>query len=269
MPLALTSLMTLLAAAAGQAAPPAAQAPNDAMVSADHQPAALDRLLAARDYEALGARVAGVRRQADLMADLNWLKARMMEGNGAFVTMLYARLLWVGAEGLPDEPRSQLRQTALMASFYALAAIAVDGARCGDRSAPEHRIAQLMNEWNPTVWPFAATLTGAQRETIVKVALALEARTAARRDAAGDVDFVCRAGMEETSYNLQHGTQKEVPTAPGRIGRTIVLVGDGKYVPSQRPEAEWRKDVAAVRARLPEQLARLMASLAAPAAPAK
>jgi hypothetical protein len=249
-----------LALAVASAPAPAA---DEASVSADHQPAALDRLLAAHDYTSLGARIAGIRRQADLTSDLDWLKARMLEGNSAFVTMLYSRLLWVAAEGLPDEPKSQLRQTALMASFYALAAIRVDGARCGDRSAPGHRLDQLMTGWSPEIWRFASTLTPEQRETIVKVAVGIEAKTAARRDSTGDVDFLCRSGMEETSYNLQHGTQREAPPAPGQIGRTIVLTGDGKYVPSQRPEAEWRKDAVAARAALPAELGGLMAALSA------
>jgi hypothetical protein len=261
-------LLAAFAALSLAAAPPAptpASTADETAVSADHQPAALDRLLAAHDYNTLGARIAGVRRQADLTSDLDWLKARMLEGNSAFVTMLYSRLLWVAAGGLPEEPKSQLGQTALMAAFYALAAIRVDGSRCGDRSAPGHRADQLMMEWNPEIWRFAATLTPAQRETILKVAVGIEAKTAARRDAVGDVDFLCRAGMEEMSYNLQHGTQKEAPPAPGQIGRTIVLTGDGKYVPSQRPEAEWRKDAAAARAALPAELGQLMAALAAPA----
>jgi hypothetical protein len=255
--------IAVLALAAAPTAPPPKPAVADAAVSGEHQPAALDRLLAAHDYAALGARIAGVRGQADLTSDLDWLKARMLEGNSAFVTMLYSRLLWVAAEGLPDEPKSELRQTALMASFYALAAILVDGTRCGDRSAPGHRADQLMMEWNPQIWPFAATLTPAQRETIVKVAVGIETKTAPRRDAIGDVDFLCRGGMEETTYDLEHGTQKEAPAAPGQLGRTIVLTGDGKYVPSQRPEAEWRKDAATARAALPAELGQLMTALAA------
>ena len=45
----------------------------------------------------------------------------------------------------------------------------------------------------------------------------------------------------------------------------FVLTGDGKYVPSQRPEAEWRKDAAAARAAVPAALGQLMAGLAAQA----
>jgi hypothetical protein len=126
-----------------------------------------------------------------------------------------------------------------------------------------------MMEWNPEIWRFAATLTPSERSTIARLAAAIEARTAARRDAQGDIDFLCRAGMEETAYNLRHGTQKEAPPLPGQLGRRIILSGDGKYVPSRRPEAEWQKDAAAVRAGLPAELARFIETVAAPNAGAK
>lgn len=248
---------------------PADPAPSEMEVSAEHQPVALDALLTARDYAALGARIAGVRRQPDLHSDLNWLKAKMIEGNSAFVSMLYSRLLWVGASGLPAEPRRNLQQTAVMAAVYALAQIRVDGTRCGDRSAPAHRIDQLMMEWNPQIWGFAATLTPEERANIVRLAVTIETRTAPRRDAQGDVDFLCRSGMEETSYNLRHGSQKEAPPLPGQLGKRIILSGDGKYVPSQRPEAEWRKDMPAVRAGLSAELTRFLESVAAPKPGAK
>jgi hypothetical protein len=265
MPTAMLAALAASALAPEQAQPAPAPALTEMQVSPEHEPAALDALLAARDYSKLGQRIAGVRRQADLRSDLDWLKARMLEGNSAWIAMLYSRLLWVGASGLPEEHRRNLRQTAVMAAVYAMAAITVDGTRCGDRSAPAHRREQLMMEWNPEIWRFAATLTPEERDTIAALAVKIEQRTAARRDSIGDVDFLCRAGMEETAYNLRHGTQKEDPPKPGQIGRRIVLTGDGRYVPSQRPEAEWRKDAAAARTALPAQLAQLLNGLAAPA----
>lgn len=251
---------TMIAAALAAPAPVAPVAPAD--VSADHAPAALDALLAARDYVALGARIAQVSKQPDLVSDLDWLKNRTLEGNSAFVTMLYSRLLWVAAGGLPDEPKRQWRQTAAMMTLYAYSAIAVDGSRCGDRSAPANRVQQLM-AWNPEVWPFIASLTEEERQTLVTIAVAIEARTAPRRDEIGDVDFLCRSGMEETQYNLTHGTAREVPPAPGMIGRQVVLSGDGKYKPSERPEAERAAAAAEKRAALPSALAQMVAGFAA------
>lgn len=225
-------IAVLMAAVAQPSAPPEP-------VPTQHQPTNLDRLLDTKDYVTLGKTIQSVSRASDAKSDLDWLKARMMEGNSAFVTMLYSRLLWDVSANFPDEPKAELRQTAAMTTLYAYAAITVDGERCGDRSAVSHRTDQLMTG-NPEIWPFIRSLSSEQREMIVKVAVMLETHTASRRDAIGDVEFLCRAGLEETAYNLRHGTAREVPTPAGGFGKTIELSGDGKYKPSERPEAEWR-----------------------------
>jgi hypothetical protein len=244
----LWTITAALAASAGQAPAPAAPIAA-AQVSPEHAPAVLDALLAARDYKTLGERIRDVSRQPDLVSDLDWLKNRTLEGNTAFVTMLYSRLLWTAAGGLPEESQRGWRMTAAMMTLYTQAAISIDGQRCGDRSAPAHRGQQLLG-WNREIWPFLASLSVEERQTLVRVATAIEGKTAARRDGRGDVDFLCRAGMEETQYNLTHGTAREEPPAPGMIGRQVVLEGDGKYKPSERPEAEWRADAARMRATL-------------------
>ena len=223
-------------------------------ISPSHQPAALDAVLAAKDYKKLGMTIQSVSRREDLRSDLDWLKAKMMAGETAWVTMLYARLLWAASEGLPPETQSQLKQTAGMATLYAYAAIQIDGTRCGDRSAPAHRLQQLM-AWNPEMWPFIASLPEADRSTVLKLVPLLERRTAVQRDQHGDVEFLCRAGLEETSYNLQHGGSREVAARPGQIGRQVELYGDGKYKPSERPLAEWKAEAARRRAALPAALA--------------
>jgi hypothetical protein len=230
-------------------------------VSAEHAPARLDGLLAARDYKTLGRTIGDVATRADVESDLNWLKARMMEGNSVFVTMLYSRLLWAATQNLADEPKSQVRQTAAMATLYAYAATIIDGKRCGDATAPSHRLEQLMT-WNPEVFPFLASLSPEQRKVLADVAVRVESHTASRRDRIGDVEFLCRAGMEETQYNLQHGSAREVPTSPGSFGRTIELSGDGKYRPSERPESEWRADAARLRASLPTDLSGFVEGIA-------
>jgi hypothetical protein len=237
--------------------------PVSAQISADHQPVNLDRLLAAKDYKALGETIGKVSTRDELWSNLGWLKDRMMSGESAYVSMLYARVLWNAAAPLPAKEQSPLRQTAAMATLYAYAAIKIDGTRCGDRSAPAHRVQQLAG-WNPEVWSFLASLAEADRVQILTLVPLLEARTAARRDLNGDVEFLCRAGMEEMSYNLSHGTSREVPRAPGQFGRQIVVSGDGKYKPSERPDAEWKPEAAKLRASLPQILAGEVAKLAAP-----
>lgn len=59
-------------------------------VSPSHQPAALDALLAAKDYKKLGVTIQTVSRPEDLRSDLDWLKDKMMSGETAWATMLYA-----------------------------------------------------------------------------------------------------------------------------------------------------------------------------------
>jgi hypothetical protein len=95
----------------------------------------------------------------------------------------------------------------------------------------------------------------------VKLVPLLERRTAARRDEQGDVAFLCRTGLEETSYNLQHGGSREVAARPGQIGRQIELYGDGKYKPSERPPAEWKAEAERRRTALPGTIATEVATL--------
>lgn len=235
-------------------------------VSPSHQPAALDALLAAKDYKKLGVTIQSVSRPEDLRSDLDWLKDKMMSGETAWATMLYARLLWAASEHYPSATQTQLKQTAAMATLYAYAAIQIDGARCGDRTAPAHRLQQLM-AWNPEIWPFIASLPETDRSIVVKLVPLLERHTAVRRDQHGDVEFLCRSGLEETSYNLQHGGSREVAARPGQIGRQIELYGDGKYKPTERPLAEWKAEAERRRAALPADLAAQVASLSASRSP--
>ena len=239
-----------------------ASAPVQGQVSPDHQPATLDAMLAAKDYRKLGDTIRSVSRQEDLRSDLDWLKDKMMSGESAWISMLYARLLWAASEGLPAGAQSQLRQTAAMATLYAFAAIQIDGTRCGDRTAPANRFQQLMG-WNKDVWPFIASLSEPERATMLKLVPLIESRTAAKRDQQGDVEFLCRAGMEETAYNLKNGTAVEAPPVPGQFGRNVVLSGDGKYKPSERAESEWKPDAEKYRAALPQALAKQFATLSA------
>jgi len=232
------------------------------LVSPSHQPAALDALLRTKDYKMLGETIQTANRPQDVQSDLDWLAQKMMSGETAWITMLYARSLWAAADRTPPALRNQLRQTAVMATLYARAAIQIDGARCGDRTAPVHRLEQLAG-WNREVWTFLASLPEADRSTILKLVPLLEKRTAFRRDQQGDVDFLCRAGLEETSYNLQHGGSREVPAKPGQIGRQIELYGDGKYKPSERPQTEWKAEAERRRAELPAELAKQVAGLSA------
>jgi len=107
---------------------------------------------------------------------------------------------------------------------------------------------------------FLAAQPQEKKDEAVAIAVGIESRTAAVRDSTGDINFVCRFGLEETTYNLKHGTATERPARPGEIGRQIELKGDGKYVPSTVPEAVWRPQAQKAREALPGDLAKLVSA---------
>lgn len=247
-------LLLAMAMTAPAPAPVPAPTPPDAAAPLSSNLAAeLDRLLQAKDYKPLGEKIAGISTMDEAKPALDWLQAKMMEGNSAFITMLYSRLLWNYAGQLPDESAKGIQQTSAMAMLYALAAISIDGQRCGDNSAPTHRAEQLVTI-EPAISLFLRTLSAEEAQQLVDLVVLLEARTSSRRTAAGDVDFLCTGGMEEMTYNLEHGTSREVRSAPGVYGRTVALKGDGNYRPSEKPEADWRAAADKERAALPTTL---------------
>jgi|GEM_PF-5584873 len=257
------SALAVAVASPAAAAPPAMPPPAAEDLG---RVARLSALLAAQDHMALGRMIREPATEADVRTDLDWLKERLLEGNSVWIAMLYAKLLWSLSDRSPPEAAGELRQTAVMATLYAYGAIGIDGARCGDRSAPSHRLDQLMG-WEPRIWPFLAEMIPEHRQRAIDLAVQIEQRTRARRDAAGDVEFLCRAGMEEMSYNMAHGTMREVEPKPGQIGRQIVVDGDGKYRPSVRQEKAWRPEAEAARSGLRAFLSELVVAMTQPPRP--
>ena len=251
------SALALLAASPGASAQGAALPPPS---EGGSRAARLSALLVAQDHMALGRMIREPVTEAEVETDLDWLKERWLEGNSAWIAMLYAKLLWSLSDRSPPEAADPLRQTAVMAMLYASAAIGIDGARCGDRSAPVGRQDQLMG-WQREIWPFLAKMTPEHRQRAVDLAVRIEERTRARRDSAGDVEFLCRGGMEEMTYNLEHGTMRVADPKPGQIGRRIVVGGDGKYRPSVREEKMWRPEAEAARSDLRARLMQLVAAV--------
>lgn len=252
--------LALAVAAASPAAAAQAPAPPPAAQGGERA-ARLSALLAAQDLMTLGRMIREPVTEADVRTDLDWLKDRLMEGNSAWIAMLYAKLLWSVADRSPPEAAGELRQTAVMAALYAYAAIGIDGARCGDRSAPSNRLNQLIG-WEIGIWAFLTEMTPEHRQRAINLAVLIEERTRARRDSKGDVEFLCRAGMEEMSYNMAHGTMREIEAKPGQFGRQIVVDGDGKYRPSVREDKVWRPEAQAARSSLRARIAKLVADVA-------
>lgn len=224
---------------------------------ADHV-AKLDAALAAQEYQQLSdVMLDRTQSPQASVAALDWAKKRWMAGTSAAVPFVYSRLLWAMADGSSDPRANGLKQTAVAAWLYVVGTTGIDGARCGDRTAPADRRLRIISMGRDLL-AYGAQLPPNEREQAVFVATAIEQRTAAVRDQQGDAQFLCRYGMEETTYNLRNGTAKERAPKPGELGRRIELTGDGKYTPSTRPEAIWRPEAEAARATLSANLAALL-----------
>lgn len=253
-----TALAFSLAFALGAASPPA----NTPTPANDAVRAELDGLLQKKDYLELQRRVLEPRTREELSAFLDWGRERWFEGNSAAVPFIHSRLLWSVASSNPR--LADLKMTAASALLYVLEVVRIDGARCGDRTAPNDRFFKIARAGRELL-AFAAAASPDDREQMISLAELAERNTAVVRDEKGDVDFVCRYGLEETTYNLTHGSSREVPNQPGQFGRQIVLSGDGKYKPSLRPDTDWKPEAAKLRASLRADL-EAMLSKPAPAA---
>jgi hypothetical protein len=224
--------------------------------TASHE-ASLTKLLQSKDYGELTKLVLSPKSKEEFRSNLDWLSVRWQEGSTALVPFLYARLLEAATRGKADEQAAQLRGTALAAMLYVYGVASIDGARCGDRSAPTHRQDQMIEVFSELL-KAARFMSFEMRQEAVGIAVGMERKTADARDAAGDVEFFCRYGLEETQYNLKYGTAQEVPARPGQFGRQVVLTGDGKYVPSTIAESIWRPIALKARAEMPNSVGKLV-----------
>ena len=115
--------------------------------------------------------------------------------------------------------------TAGMITLYTYEIIVIDGAKCEDRSAPGHRLEQLLSARRETL----AYLKQQPQEwkiSVVNIAIGLEKKTANLRR---EDDLICRGGLQEYRVGLQRGTHNEVLNVDGHLGKTIDV----------RPPADW------------------------------
>lgn len=217
----------------------------------------LDQLIEKKDYIALGKDLTEPKSREEFEADMDWLRDQWMQGTTALIPMMYARTLWAATESAPEQMKVGLRSTAAAAMLYTYAVTLIDGARCGDKSAPQHRRDQLLT-FIPGFWSEIKSYSIETRQTILAVAVGMEQRTAAIRDSKGDVDFMCTNGMEEMTYNLRHGSVKEAPARPGVYGRHMSVIGDGTYKPSLLDEKTWKPVAEKARADLSGALVKML-----------
>ena len=206
---------------------PAAGLPSDAD---------LDALLAARNWNGLGTALSSSGSTSEFARKLNWLKTKIDNGGGFFLALHFARGFWIDDSELKIDPAKDPRVTAGLYTLYAIELVAIDGAKCEDRSAPDNRVSQLLTAQAATL-AFLKQQKPYLKAKIVDTAIALERQTAPLRK---DDDLVCRNGMEEMRASLERGTQQEMPKAPGDVGKRIAVAPPADWTPKLVSPAVYR-----------------------------
>lgn len=225
-----TLIMIDQAPAQGQA-----QGPGAASLPSDSQ---LDALLAARDWKALAAALYFSDSAAWVTHRIKWLQARVHEGGGSLLDVLYLRDLWkLGNIVKDDDPNNDTRLAAGLIWLYTYEVIAIDGAKCEDRTAPAHRVEQL-TALNPdsAVLAYMKAQSPATKAKYVDYAIAYEQRTAPFRK---EDDLLCRDGTDQMQAGIAAGTTHEAPTSPGGVGTTVEVDPPPGYMPKYLPAATY------------------------------
>ncbi len=189
----------------------------------------LDALLAARKWNDLGEALSHPDSAASFSRGMGWLHTRLDAGGGLMLGILYARDLWiVGKSQNVVDPARDMRMTAGMITLYTYEIIFIDGAKCEDKSAPEHRLEQLLSARRETL-AYLKQQPPEWKANVVNIAIAFETKTA---NARGDDDLICRGGLEEYRVGLERGTQREVPNTDGHFGKTVDVRPPDDWMPN-------------------------------------
>jgi hypothetical protein len=203
-----------------------AQTPQPPSITVQPSDAELDEMLRARDWKDLEAALS---QRVSMARGITWLRAKLDSGEGGLlIGLLYANDMWMVGNTLNVEDRSKdVRITAGVITLYTFELIVVDGAKCEDKTAPGHRIDQLIAARAATL-AFLKKQPDEWKALIVNTAIAFEKRTAPLRK---DDDLICRDGMAQMMAGLEKGSQHEVTTQAGHIGKTIEVAPPANWVP--------------------------------------
>ena len=140
--------------------------------------AELDALCAARKWNDLGDALSHPDSAASFSKGMDWLHTRLDAGGGLMLGLLYARDLWlIGKSQNIADPAKDMRVTAGMISLYTYEIIVIDGAKCEDKSAPGHRLEQLLGARRETV-AYLKQQRPEWKTYVVNIAIAFEKKTA-------------------------------------------------------------------------------------------
>ena len=219
--------------------------------------ATLDKLWSRQDLARLTARLRDVSNIKDAWLDMNWEKARILDGDGLIIVYAYMTDLWrLGATTRASDGEG-LKQAAGMMLAYGIDLIILDGLRCADPSAPVHRRDQLMTQ-NPELIRFIANSPKSVRMSMGTISLAFEAATAPLRH---NDEVLCSGGLSQISAGLKAQGDKPLvqsPSAPGMIGKTYQVPAPPGYKPEFVGEQIWRPKQNQARATMAALLTKLL-----------
>jgi len=217
----------------------------------------LDRMVREREFIKLVDRLHATRDPAGIVLDFNWEQARVFQGAGFLVVYAYLDGLWRAGNALPGDSGEGLKGTAAMMLLYDASLIAVDGTRCADPSAPEHRRDQLFAQNRPLL-DYLRGLPVAARMNYGSIALDIESATAGVRQP----DYVlCSGGLDEIGAGLAAQGKRplrQMPNAPASIGKTYAVPAAPGFVPKFVEAKIWQPKQVAARQALPAELTRLL-----------
>jgi hypothetical protein len=228
-----------------------AQTPVPAALPSDVE---LDTLLAARNWNALSEAFDKSVDAESFDRGMMWLHNRSLDGRSLLLSIIYARDLWLaGSELKARDPDKDMRLTAGMMALYAYEQIVIDGAKCGDQTAPGQWITQMSTTTQEAL-NFLRRQPNDVKMKVVDLALAVEKKTAALRK---DDDLICRGGMDEMMAGLERGTQHELPP-DGDVGKKIGVEASADWTPKFRSAEIYAPIQERARANVRAQLLKLV-----------
>jgi hypothetical protein len=238
-------------------APTAPTVPPTERVAANPMPAARDefeKLAAQGDYFELGKRLNAASNMDEINRDTDWEELQIVEGGSVFFDFVYIDSLWTLGGKLPEPTASTAKRFAGVIALYTAQQIMIDAPRCGDASAPGHRMDQLLIG-RGEIWRYVMSRPEVTRRDLAVEALKLEARTAKLR---GNDVALCSGGASELAARVARDpalAQRPLSSSGG----DKIEVPAGPPVPPTFVDAKQAEPKqAAIRAQIPGALARLL-----------
>jgi hypothetical protein len=217
----------------------------------------LDALLSQKADLALRQRLQAANKASEIILDMNWEQAKIYNGTNFLIPYAYMVDSWRLGSALNSPQGEQLKQTAGMFFLYTLSIAIIDGTKCSDASAPGHRVDQLIQN-NRQIAQYLMGLPRADRMALGSMAVGIEIATQSVRP---DDEVLCSGGAAETAHDLAvQGNKplKEVPNAPGAIGKTYEVPSAPGYQPGFIPADQWGPKQTQARQALPATLTKLL-----------